>query len=127
MLAFLPLVVCTADAASSLVSVSLQPASAHGVQLRGEGYFILHVKAGKTRSLHALLTNHGRRRATLAVTPVDAGRDAAGNISYNLPRAPRTGVGSWVRLARSQFKVSAGKSVLISFALQVPAHTRPGT
>jgi hypothetical protein len=117
----------TSLAAGAPVSVSLEPAGANGAPIVGPGYFVLHMQAGKTRHLRALLSSHGGRGVIFEIAPVDAVWDSVHGISYNLASSPRRLVGAWIQLRKTKFRLAAHASALIELTLQVPRSARAGT
>jgi hypothetical protein len=114
-------------AAQRPFAIAVRPANAHGVPLRGPGYFVLRLAPGQSRRFSVLLSNHGPRALTVDIAPVDATRDIYGNIAYRLQQAPRTQVGAWVHLFVHTIYLRRRENLVVPFLITVPRDQRPGT
>jgi hypothetical protein len=113
--------------ATGPVRLAVQPADANGRIVAGPGYFVVHTQPGHHVHLYARVSNRGMGTITMALRPVDARHDPAGNISYNLPGQPRRQVGAWVHLVVGKFTLHQGQRRTIAFLVLVPRMLAPGT
>jgi hypothetical protein len=89
--------------------------------------FSFDLAAGATLKDAVTVKNQGKLPLTMNLYPADA-FNAAGGGGFALRQAgePNTGVGSWVKLAKSTVTIPAGKSVSIPFTMTVPRNASPG-
>lgn len=89
--------------------------------------FSFDLAAGATLKDAVTVKNQGKLPLTMNLYPADA-FNAAGGGGFALRQQgePNTGVGSWVKLAKSTVTIAPGKSVSVPFTMTVPRNASPG-
>ncbi len=107
-------------------NITLQPATSDPANPLTRAYFILNGKPGSTLQNSVTVTNSGTAAGTVNLYAVDAGTGQNSGIIYLQQNAPRTDVGLWIHLSRSQLTLAAGQSEQVAFQVTIPGKVRAG-
>lgn len=107
-------------------NITLQPATSDPANPLTRAYFILHGRPGTILKNSVVVTNSGMTTGTVNLYTVDAGTGQNSGIIYLPQNAPRSDVGAWLRLSRSQVTLAAGQSEQVAFQVVIPGKARAG-
>jgi hypothetical protein len=89
--------------------------------------FSFDLAAGGTLKDSVTVKNQGTTPLTMNLYAADAFNAAGGGgFALNQQGEPNTGVGSWVKLAKSTITIPAGKEVAVAYTMTVPRNATPG-
>ena len=92
----------------------------------GRPNYQYEIAPGGTISDGMVVTNHADRELALNVYAADGFINAGGQLDLLPAAQPSTELGTWVDLSAETITLPAGESVLVPFAVTVPANAPPG-
>ncbi len=117
----------SADAAKPGKAIfGLQPLQVDDNRPLTHSYFILDGHPGQRFQSSFRVTNSGTVKGTALLYPVDATTGQSSGTVYRNQGEPRTDVGSWLLLGRSQVTLAPHQSQEVPFTITIPQGARPG-
>jgi hypothetical protein len=107
------------------ISFGIRTANATNVDNRGLWDYKDQVP-GRTFIDHVGVVNLAETPITLDVYPADLFNNADGAVDVVPPSQKSTDLGSWITLAKKKVTVPARSTVIMGFAVKIPANAQPG-
>jgi hypothetical protein len=114
-----------ATASENPGSIGIAPALSGKTTLE-DNHFSYSVPAGAHLEDGVLILSTSRQEVAAEVYPVDAVRSSMGGYAAGQRTPAPTGVGSWIRMARSQVTLHQNRVAQVRFSLHVPQNATPG-
>ncbi|MFZ2560337.1 MAG: hypothetical protein WAW91_01765 [Candidatus Nanoperiomorbaceae bacterium] len=114
--------------ASAIVSGGIggRPANPDPNNPRTQSIFVYNLNGGATKQDQLLVVNASSQAADIELYPVDATLTQTGDITCKQAVEPRNGVGSWIKLDKSEVNLAAGTNETVGFTLSVPERADVG-
>ncbi len=119
------LMMVTAVSASGGLTFSLQTVNANPGE-KPVPYFIFEQVAGNQTVGQVQVKNTSFETGTVRLYAVDAATGQTSGIVYAMGNAPKTQVGSWIKLAVEEITLQSGESQIVPFTVAIPEAARAG-
>lgn len=103
-----------------------RPANPQPKNPRTKSIFVYSLKPGQSKTDGVRIYNNTKQPRTIAVGAVDSVLASGGAFSCQQNAAPKSGVGSWITLAKNQVTVGSFKNKVVNFTVNVPPNADVG-